>query len=422
MKEPAAVPRRAWYALALLFVVYTVNLLDRQILSVLLEPIKHELELSDSALGLLSGLSFALFYSTLGVPIAAFADRSSRRNVIALGLIVWSAATAACGSVRSFFQLFIARMGVGIGEAAGSPPAHSLLSDLFPARLRATALALYSMGGNVGIGLGYLAGGVLGDQLGWRQTFVLVGLPGIALALLVRLTLPEPERGASEGRSDSAAAPPLFESMRHLFSLRAYRHIGAATALYNVASYAFLAWVPTFLRRVHDLSGSAIGEAYGPMLAIAGVVGALVAGTLGDAGARRDARWLTWLPALAGLSATPFLVAFLWIDDPDLAFLAYVPVATLTGMWAGPTYAAVQSLAPLRMRSTASALLLLLLNLIGMGFGPWLVGLLNDRLEPQLGAQAIRYSLSFVAAAKLLGALHSWLASRALREELAAVH
>jgi predicted MFS family arabinose efflux permease len=416
----ATVAKGGRYALALLFVVYTVNLVDRQILAVLLEPIKQDLGLSDSSLGLLTGFAFAAFYATFGIPIAAWADRSSRRDVIALGLLVWSSATAACGAVQSYAQLFAARMLVGIGEAAGSPPAHSLISDYFPARLRATALALYSMGGNVGIGVGFFVGGLLGDAFGWRWTFALVGIPGIALAGLVRLSLREPPRGAIDGRSDRAPAPPLGTSLAHLARLHAYRHIAAATALYNLASYAYLAWVPTFLRRVHDLSGAEIGVLYGPMLAGVGVLGGLVAGSVSDWAARRDARWLTWVPALASLSALPFLVIFLWLENPRLAFAAYMPVGFLTGMWAGPTYAAVQGLAPLRMRATASALLLFALNFIGMGLGPLIVGMLNDALAPEHGEQAIRYSLSVVALAKLWGALHGWLASRELRAELAA--
>jgi MFS family permease len=421
MYAPASsVSRSGWYALGLLFAVYTVNLVDRQILSVLLDPIKRDLALSDSALGLLSGIAFALFYSTFGIPIAAWADRGSRRNVIALGLLVWSTATAACAGVRSFTQLFAARMAVGIGEAAGTPPAHSMLSDYFPARWRATALSLYSMGGNVGIGLGYAAGGVLGDQLGWRWTFLLIGVPGIALAGLVRLTLREPQRGASEGRGDRSIAPALRDSLSHLVGLRAYRHIAAATALYNFAAYAFLTWVPSFLRRVHELSGTELGISYGPMLAIAGAAGSFAAGSLGDLASRRDERWLAWIPALAGSLALPFYFAFLWAPDPRLAFLAYVPVAVMTGMWTGPTYAAVQGLAPLRMRTTASALLLFALNFVGMGLGPLAVGALNDLLEPRLGEHAIRHSLSIVVLAKLWGAAHSVLASRALRAELAA--
>src|SRR5262245_34402897 len=324
-----AVPRGGWYALALLFSVYTLNLVDRQILSVLQDPIKHELGLSDSALGLLSGMAFALLYSTLGIPIAAWADRGSRRDVIALGLLVWSSATAVCGTVRSLPQLFLARMAVGVGEAAGTPPAHALISDYFPPRWRATALSLYAMGGNVGIGIGYAAGGILGDAFGWRTTFLLVGLPGIALALLVRLTLREPQRGLSDGRRDTAPPPPLFRSLRHLLSLRAYRHISAATALYGVASYAFLAWMPSFLRRVHDLSGTEFGTTYGPMLAVTGVVGSLVAGSLTDFGSRRDARWLTWIPGLAGALALPCLLAFAWAGNPRLAYLSYVPASFL---------------------------------------------------------------------------------------------
>jgi len=422
MTQPEArVPARSWYALALLFTVYTFNLIDRQILSVLLEPIKAELGLSDSAMGWLTGFAFAAFYASFGIPIAAWADRSSRRDVIALGLLVWSSATALCGSVQSFLQLFAARVAVGVGEAAGTPPAHSLISDYFPAKLRATALALYSMGGNVGIGLGFLAGGLLGDAFGWRSTFLFVGLPGVALALFVRLSLREPPRGAIEGRADRAPAPPLLESLVHLGRIRAYRHIAAASALINLASYAYLAWVPTFLRRVHGLSGSEIGALYGPMLAVVGVLGGLLAGTLSDRGARRDARWLTWVPALASVCALPFLLLFLWAGDARLAFAAYVPVGFLTGMWAGPTYAAVQGLAPLRMRATASALLLFALNFIGMGLGPLVVGVLNDQLEPHFAQEAVRYSLAVVAGAKLWGALHGWLASRTLRAELAAV-
>ena len=415
-----ASPAYARWALGVLFCVYAVNLLDRQILAILLEPIKRELGVSDKALGFLTGFAFALFYSTAGIPIARWADRGSRVNVISIGLVLWSSATAACGLARSFVQLAAARVAVGVGEAAGTPPAHSLISDYFPPQRRATALSVYNMGASLGILLGLFAGGWLSDTYGWRATFFAVGLPGVGMALVVRLGLREPPRGLSEGRPDEGGQPPLGEALRRLAGLRTYRHICLATALYNFASYGFLAWAATFLIRVHGLSATQVGMTLGPIAGIAGAAGALLGGLLGDWGARRDARWQMWVPAIGGFATAPFLILFLTLDNPYWALASYVPAALFGGFWGGPTYAVTQGLVGLRLRTMASAVLLFVLNFIGMGFGPLLVGILSDALQPAYGAHALGYALLIVGLSKVWGAVHSLLGASSVRAELAA--
>ena len=416
--SPGVSPRQARIALGLLSTVYAVNLLDRQILSMLLGPIQRDLGISDTALGFLTGTSFALFYATAGIPIARWADRGTRIQVIAVGLTLWSAATAACGLARSFTHLAVARVLVGVGEAAGSPPAHSLIADYFPPERRARSIALYTMGASVGIGLGYSLGGALGERFGWRATFLLVGVPGLLLAAIVRFVMREPERGAIEGRSAVGEQPPVAASLRQLFGIRSYRQIAIATALYNLASYGFMMWVPTFLMRVHEMGRSESGAWLGLIAAGCGLAGAYAGGWLADLAVVRDRRWFVWLPACAGLITTPFIFAFLLADSGELALLCYAPIAFLSATWSAPTYAVVQGLVSLRMRAMASAVLLFVLNLIGLGLGPQFVGILNDLFDGQFGTQAIRYSLLTIGMGKAWGALHSLLASRHLRDDL----
>ncbi|MBJ18111.1 MAG: MFS transporter [Deltaproteobacteria bacterium] len=410
--------RQAKIALGILSLVYAINLLDRQILSMLLVPIQEDLGVSDTALGFLTGTSFALFYATAGIPIARWADRGTRTHIIAIGLVLWSAATAACGLARSFAHLAIARVLVGVGEAAGSPPSHSLIADYFPPERRARSLALYTMGASVGLGLGYALGGSLGERFGWRITFFVVGVPGVLMALVVRFGMKEPARGASEGRGDIDAQPPMGMALRQLAGIRSYRHIALATALYNLASYGFMMWVPTFLIRVHEVDRTESGVWLGLIAAGCGLAGAYTGGWLADFGAARDRRWFCWLPACAGLLATPFIFAFLLVDTGELALLCYAPITFISATWSAPTFAAVQGLVPLRMRSMASAVLLFVLNLIGLGLGPQFVGILNDLLGDRYGLEAIRYSLLVIGMGKAWGAIHSLLAARDLRADL----
>lgn len=404
--------------LALLVVLYVINYIDRQILSVLLEPIKQDLAVSDTAMGLLTGLAFALFYTTAGVPIARWADRGSRKQVILVGVVVWSAMTAACGLARSFVQLALARVGVGVGEATLSPAAHSLIADAFPPERRATALAVYNIGGNVGIMLGFMLGGWIGETFGWRTAFLVVGLPGLLAAIVVRVALREPERGRLEGLVDDGPEPSLGEVIRHMFGLRTFRHLCLASGLYAFAAYGFTIWGATFLIRVHDMSLTQTGIAMGLIQGIGGGLGTWLGGVLADRGARHDARALVRVPAWGGLLALPLLAVFLFWPERNVALSAYALAMVFSVFFVGPCYAIAQGLARLRMRAQAAALLMFAINLIGLGVAPLAVGMLNDALAATYGDEAIRYSLMVTGAASLWAVGHSLAAARTIRAEL----
>ena len=406
--------------LALLVLLYVINYIDRQILSVLLEPIKQELAVSDTAMGLLTGLAFALFYTTAGIPIARWADRGSRRNVVIVGVVVWSAMTAVSGLARNFWQLALARVGVGVGEATLSPAAHSLISDAFPPERRATALGVYNIGGNVGIMLGFMLGGWIGDTFGWRTAFLVVGLPGLAAALLVRATLREPERGGLEGMADDGEEASITDVLRHMLSQRTFRHLCLSSGLYAFAAYGFTIWGATFLIRVHDMSLTDTGVAMGLIQGIGGGLGTYVGGVLADRFGRQDARFLVWVPALGGTLALPLLAVFLFWPDRSGALAAYALAMVFSVFFVGPCYAIAQGLARLRMRAQAAAILMFAINLIGLGIAPLAVGILNDALAATYGDEAIRYSLMITGGAALWAVGHSLLAAGSVREDLAA--
>jgi predicted MFS family arabinose efflux permease len=424
--EPAAdeathSPGYARYVLGLLFVVYVFNFIDRQILAILLEPIKQDLGVSDTAMGFLTGFAFAVFYTFAGIPIARVADRGVRRSVIAAGAALWSAMTAASGLAQSFVQLALARVGVGIGEAACSPPAHSLLSDYFPPERRATALAIYAAGIHFGIAFGYLAGGWINEAFDWRTAFFVVGLPGIALALLVQLTVREPPRGLSEGVAGQEEVPATREVLRFLWSLRSFRHVSLASALTAFGGYGVASWTPAFLIRVHGMGTGEIGTWLGLIAGIAGATGAFLGGSLVDALRTRDPRYGVWVPAAAGLLGLPFVFVLLFWPEPRQALLLSAGGTLLGAMWLGPVFALTQTLVRIRMRAVASAILLFVVNLIGLGLGPQTVGLLNDLLNPRYGAGAVRVSLAAVVLVTSLWAtLHFALAARTLRLDLEA--
>jgi predicted MFS family arabinose efflux permease len=405
--------------LALLVLLYVINYIDRQILSVLLEPIKQELEVSDTAMGLLTGLAFALFYTMAGIPIARWADRGSRRNVVIVGVVVWSAMTALSGLARSFVQLALARIGVGIGEATLSPAAHSLISDAFPPERRATALGVYNIGGNVGIMLGFMLGGWIGETFGWRMAFLVVGLPGLAAAMFVRGALREPVRGGLEGVSDDGVEVSVAGVLRHMLSQRTFRHLCLSSGLYAFAAYGFTIWGATFLIRVHDMSLTDTGIAMGLIQGLGGGLGTYAGGALSDRFAREDERFLVWVPALGGTLALPLLAVFLFWPDRNGALAAYALAMVFSVFFVGPCYAIAQGLARLRMRAQAAAILMFAINLIGLGIAPLAVGVLNDSLASTYGDQAIRYSLMITGAASLWAVAHSLLAAKSVRADLA---
>jgi MFS family permease len=408
------------YVLGLLLVVYVVNFIDRSIVNILLEPIKQEFNPSDTALGFLSGVAFAIFYATLGIPIARWADRGVRRDIIALALFLWSGMTALCGLARTFPQLVLARIGVGIGEAGCSPPAHSILADYYPPEQRGRAFATYALGIPIGTAFGFLLGGWMTEALGWRSAFLVVGLPGIALALIVRLTLREPPRGHSEARTrEPAAAPTAREVARTMWRLGSFRHLAAAATLHAFVGYGVANWNAAFLARSHGMSPGEIGTWLALVGIVGGGLGTYLGGVLSDRFGKRDARWSLWVPGISTLIAVPFSVAFYLAPDVRTA-LAFAVIPVFFGaMYLGPTFSITQALAPLRMRAVASAFLLFLLNLIGLGLGPLAVGVLSDELTPRFEKESLRWSLVVMVSVNLWSGIHYFLGARTLRADLA---
>jgi len=424
MDESAAqakTPWRSWYALGVLFLVYVFNFLDRSILGILTQAIKEDLALSDSQLGLLGGVAFAIFYTFLGIPIARLADRSVRRNVLAVSLTIWSVMTAICGLAGNFVHLLLARIGVAIGEAGGSPPSHSMISDLFGESSRATALAIYALGIPVGTMIGNLAGGWLNEAFDWRTAFVVVGAPGVVLAIILMLTVREPTRGASEAAVREAAdAPPVMTVFRYLWSLKSFRYLSLAGAFHAFVGYGVGYWFPALFIRAHGLGTAEIGL-WLFYLGFAGMAGIFLGGFMGDRMAKRDLRWYVWLPGIATLLSVPFSVYVYVASDYVAAFLVASIPTFLGSYYLGPTFALTQGLVGLRMRALASSILLFILNIIGMGLGPLLTGVLSDLLDAStgLGDDSLRVSMLCVLLVNVLATLFYWFAGRDLRSDMA---
>lgn len=412
---------RAYYALFILTIVYSFNFIDRQLLAILQESIKAELLLSDTRLGLLTGFAFALFYVTAGIPIARWADAGNRRNIVALAVFIWSFMTAISGLVQNYLQLLLARIGVGVGEAGGSPPSHSMISDMFPAERRASALGFYSTGVSIGILFGFLMGGWLNEFFGWRVAFFVVGVPGVLLALVVRYTLREPRRGLSENRDDNPEPVAVKEVVALLWSRRSFRHMAWAGALSAFAGYSVANWSASFIIRSYGMSTGELGTWLALIIGIGGAVGVFGGGLLADKLAAKDTRWYVLLPALAGVISLPFAAGVYLVDNVYASLLLMIIPAIQSNVFLGNTLAVSHSLVGLRMRAMASAILFFIFNLVGLGAGPWSVGLLSDLLAPQFGDESLRYAmLALVPLMVSLSALHFYLSSRHLKRDLAA--
>jgi len=425
VREPEFSPGATRYALGLLVVVYVFNFVDRSILSILLEAIKNDLDLADWQLGLLQGIAFAVLYSTFGIPIARYADRGVRRTIIAVAIFVWSAMTAVTGLARNFTEIALARVGVGVGEAGCSPPAHSLISDYFPPEKRATALSIYSLGIPIGSAIGMLAGGWINQIFDWRTAFMVVGLPGLLLAVIVRYTLREPSRGYWEGaKGEPQPSQPKESAMdviRYLKGLRSFRHLAFAGALHAFYGYGAQAFNPAFFIRIHGFETGELGTWLAAIGITAGAAGTYLGGYLGDRFGKKDARWYTWIPGIATAIGVPFsLLFYLWPEGRTALMISAVP-GLLGGIYLGPTFAMTQAIVPPRMRAMAAAVLLFIMNMIGLGLGPSVVGFVSSYLEPSYGVEAIRYALlGVVVLCASWSVLHYFLAARSLREDLAA--
>jgi MFS family permease len=410
------------YALALLVVVYTFNFIDRQILAILLPAIKAEFAVDDRVLGFLAGSAFALFYATLGIPIALIADRSNRRNLIAVALAIWSGMTAASGFAANFVHLVLARIGVGIGEAGCSPPAHSMIADFFPPGQRSTAMGIFTLGISFGIMIAFLAGGWVVENIGWREAFLIVGIPGIILAFLVRFTIAEPVRGASENRTDAGGRSNILTVARFLAARKSFRHMAFGAGLASFLGYAIISFYPSFLVRSHAMSASTIGAYLGLILGIAGGLGFAGGGFVADRFGRKSMRNAFNAIAVSLLAAWLFNFPVFFASSGYLSLLFFIVPVMLSNVYLATTFAQTQSLVPLRMRAVASAVILFIINSIGLGFGPLLAGILSDYLAAGYGAESMRYSLLIIAA--VIGpwtAFHYFMAGRHIERDLTRV-
>ncbi len=406
------------YVLGMLTLVYVFNFLDRQLLVILQEPIKAELGLSDTQLGLLSGLAFAVVYVTAALPLAQFAERWSRRSMVAASLATWSAMTALTGFVTSFTQLFLARAAVGIGEAGASPASHSLISDIFPVNRRATALATYSTGINIGILLGFLLGGWINEFFGWRMAFIIVGLPGIVLAVVVRLTIAEPPKGLSQGIKAGSSPPRFFDTVKRLWRKHSFRHLALATALQALVGYGIISWLPSYMIRMHGMSTGEIGTWMALSAGVAGALGTFGGGWLSDRLAGRDRRYYQWVPAIAAIFLVPLMCVVLLVGNPTLAMLIFILPALLQNVCLGPALASTHALVDVRSKSVGSAILFFVVNLIGLGLGPLSIGIVSDYLEPSYGNASLRWAiLSVVVLVGIWSATHFLLAARTFRKD-----
>lgn len=438
------------YALWMLLIIYTLNFVDRQIVAILAEPIKTDLGLSDAQLGLLGGLAFAFFYTVLGIPIARLAERGNRVGIISTAVVVWSGFTALSGMAQNFAQLLLARIGVGVGEAGCTPPAHSLISDYVSPEKRASALAFYSMGVPVGSAMGFLVGALIAQHFGWRVAFFAVGIPGVILGLIAWKTLVEPRKAGLVPQPAAGQSVTFGAALRELGSKKSYWYAVFAATVVSFLGYGHAYFLPSFLTRVHEMGLAERGAAMAVMTFVAGVAGTLIGGKVADHWAQKDTRAYMIIPAIAWLAGAPFFAAAMFVEGAYASVLLLAIPTLLGSIWYGPVYAAVQGLVQPRTRATAVAIMLFIVNIIGLGFGPTTVGILSDMFATghfatiapagagfadycaktaatageavcaAAQAEGIRWSLLATTSVGVIGLLCFWMASRSIREDLAA--
>ena len=408
------------FVLVMLTIVYAFNFIDRQILVILQEPIKLEMGLSDAQLGLLSGFTFAVIYVTAGIPIAYWADRSNRRNIVAAALTIWSGMTAISGLVQNYAQLLLARVGVGLGEAGGSPPAHSMISDYYPPKQRATALSFYTSGIYVGILIGYAFGGILAASFGWRTAFLIVGIPGVIFAAVLFATVKEPLRGRWDQNSGAVDKPGLAETLNVLRQRRAFWYVALGCAMTSFVAYGNGNFLPSFLIRNHGMEIADVGLVLSLAAGVSGAIGTIGGGLLADRLVGRDRRWYTWVPLLGvGLSVIPGYFYLLWDHTPTVLAVLFFN-STVNSLYLGPSIAVSHTMVPPHMRALTSAVLFFVLNMIGLGLGPFLTGLNSDLLADVSGPENLRHAMLITSTLGLSALFFFWKASRHLISDLEA--
>lgn len=411
---------RGW-VLGVLTSIYLVNFIDRQILAILLPQVKAEFDLSDTVLGLLVGPTFALFYATMGLPLALLADRVNRRRLIAASLALFSAMTIACGLVVQFWQLAVARILTGVGEAGTGPASQTMITDLYPPERRARAQAVYATGANLGVLVAFAAGGAIAQAWGWRVAFIAAGLPGLVLTLVLLATVRDPQRGANDpARAAQEAAPGFATVMGQLWRSRAFRYTALGACSTCFTAYALGSFFPLFLDRSHGMSTRDIGIVMALIMGVCGGLATYGAGHLADRFGRRDLRWYAYVPALAALAPLPLAPICFLAQDTGVALAAAIVPLSLTAAFIGPTIAVVQRLVPLRSRATAVATLILIDNIVGLGLGPQFVGLASDLWRPALGEDSLRYAMLAAMGGSAVSVFGFVMAARHLRADIGA--
>jgi MFS family permease len=412
------------YVLVILVIVYTFNFIDRQIVGILAVPIKIELHLSDSQLGLMGGLAFALFYTFLGIPTARLADRVSRTGIMTAALALWSLMTAVCGLTHSFAQLFLARLGVGVGEAGGVAPAYSLICDYFPPKERARALSVYSFGIPLGSAAGIALGGFITSLMSWRMAFFIVGLAGLLLTPLLKLTVREPTRGALDTNRyqtavnpQGSAAPPLSQVLAVLARRPSFWGLSLGAASASMMGYGLFFWMPSFAVRSFHMTLLQASLVYGALVLVGGLFGIWFGGVLADKYGEKRKAFYALIPAAAFVATVPFYVAGVLSTTLWISFAVLLVPTALGLVWLGPVLAAVQHLVPANMRATASALFLFINNLIGIGLGTTLIGVVSDSMRARFGSESLRYAILAGTGFYLIAATLLFLASRRLDED-----
>lgn len=412
---------RAWApygSLAIIALVLLLNHTDRLVLGILVEPIRAEFRLSDSQIGLLTGPAFALVYAILVIPIARLAERHSRVTIITVCVLAWSAATAACGLAGNFASLMLARVLVGCGEAGGIAPSMSVVSDLFPARQRAMAMSIFGLGASLGIVVAPLVGGVLVSLVGWRWTFLTLGLVGAPIALLLILAVREPRRGQVDGVMAGAATIGFTTAFIRLFRRPSYALIILAFVFVSLAQFATLLWLPAFFQRSYGVAAADLGAKLSFYQGLPLLAGSLLGGVLADWLSRRDQRWLAWMPTLTALLTAPIMLGLFAVRSEALALALLSAPSFAQGLSVGPSYALVQNLAAVHSRATSTAILAFCVTLIGASLGPLLLGMLSQLLSVRFGEESLRYAFFTVGPIYLAVAATFFLASGFLRGDL----
>ena len=407
-----------WFVLIVLTIVYVFNFADRQILIILQEEIKEDLQLTDTQLGLLTGLGFALLYTTLGIPIAKLADKYNRKNILAFSLGFWSLMTVLSGRALNFFQLLLTRIGVSAGEAGGMPPSHSIISDYFPEKERGTAFSIYSMGVPIGILLGFIVAGLIASEYGWRAAFYALGIPGILLAILMYFIVKEPIRGQIDGQIENKKDPTFKEVIEELFSKKSFLYLCLGAGFTTFSSYSLNNFMPSFIQRVHGVDLMTVSINLGLSIGIGGLIGALIGGRLADIKGAKNKKWYLYVPMLSCITSFFPALIILFTASSKIALAAIFPYAVFNAAFTGPVYAVGQTLANVKMRAFATALILLFMNGIGLALGPLSAGMLSDFLEPSLGNLSLRYALTLNLLSLFLAVFFYWKSANTYEKDL----